>query len=349
MARNAGAGQPPSRKQTSMQPGDVSEGVSLLADAIIASGIIPLLDRLQGASWAERPAPAALLACYASFAAALPSFGRTEGTILRELDIAGIADVDWWAGMVLAVAAPVPAEAVLAEVATLATKLRFVADTLPNLLPTLARDSGEPGTEAVQILLLAESGHSLHPLRLSYAIESVCTLWDVVCDIEGDVEPLCIVACDPGFDMAVTFRGPKLQVAALRTLLMHVWERIVVSHDASLEERIAAIPRTLPVMERIGAASPAALTLRRAVEHGVRLFLEAGACMPEMDDPARFTPARLLHVSDALVSRTFADAAPLHLGRGSDDASLHGSAIVEGHPMRPGLPKPFLIGKSKVG
>lgn len=333
-----------------MQREDVSEGVSQLADAIIASGIIPLLARLRKVVWDDRPAPATLLACYAAFAAGAAGFGRAERTIMRELDILRVNDVAWWARMVLAVADPEPPETTFAEIATLCTKLRFVADTLPNLLPNLAAETPHPGTGTVRIVLLAKDNQPFHPLRLTCAIEAVCILWSAVCELENHREPLAIIACEPGPDMAVTFRGPDQLVTSLKQLLMHVWERIVVSHNASLEERIAAIPRTLPVMERISDTNPAAVALRRQIERGVRMFLEAGACMPEMDDPARFTPARLLHVKANLLAEAFAEPPPA--ARGCEFDVAHVDAIVaeeREHLVRAAPGKPAWAGKVRAG
>jgi hypothetical protein len=283
-----------------MPQGDVSDGASCLADAITACGVTALLGRLRKHHWRDRPAPSALLACYASFAAARRQFGPTERMIIRELDISRLADPDWWSRAVLAVAEPEPSEALLAEAADLQAKLRLVTDTLPNLLADPAPEAVQPGTEMIQVMLPSEDAGPLHPLRLSSVIEAVCMLWNVVCDMVGTPAPLTLIACNTAPQLGITFRGAATPMAELRALLMQIWDGIVTHHDATLEQRLAAIPRSLPVVERIGASSQMVLAERRDLETGVRLFLEAGAYIPEMDDPARFTPARLLRVSPAM-------------------------------------------------
>jgi hypothetical protein len=327
---------------------NVSDGVTHLSDSIVACGVLPLLARFRKHSWKDRPAPAALLACYASFAADESTFGAAERTILREFDITCIAEADWWARLVVAVSEPEPGPALICELVDLHAKLRLVADTLPNIIPEPLVEVAEPGMALVRVLLPRNEGVAPHPLRLSTAIEAVCMLWNVVCEMAEMRSPLSMMSCNPPPDIAVSFAGPSAQMADLKVLLMEVWENIVISHSATLDERLAIIPQSLPTMQRIGAGTQAGLAQRRALEAGVRMFLEVGACIPEMDDPSRFSPARLLRVSatlegDGAESR----ARSLHLS--AEDESIEAIVAEERAFLRQAMPSQATwMGKMRV-
>jgi hypothetical protein len=332
-----------------MPRGNVSDGVTHLSDSIVACGVLPLLARFRKHGWKDRPAPAALLACYACFAADEIDFGPAERTILREFDIGCIADPDWWARLVVAVAESDPGPSLISELVDLHAKLRLVADTLPNIISEPGPEVAEPGMALVRVLLPSADEGAAHPLRLSTAIESVCLLWSVVCETMGARTALSMIACKPTPEITVTFAGPQAQIAELKALLMQVWEHIVTSHAASLEERLEIIPHSLPAMQRIGTGTQAAMAQRRTLEAGVRMFLEVGACIPEMDDPKRFTPARLLQVSATLQG----DGASASLWRGArpavEDAAIEAIVAEERAHLRQVLPvQQGWMGKARV-
>jgi hypothetical protein len=328
---------------------NVSDGVTHLSDSIVACGVLPLLARFRKHSWKDRPAPAALLACYASFAADESTFGPAERTILREFEITCIGEADWWARLVVAVSDPEPGPALISELIDLHAKLRLVADTLPNIIPEPAAEILEPGMALVRVLLPSTEGVAAHPLRLSTAIEAICMLWNVVCEMADMRAPLSMVSCIPSPAIAVSFAGPSAQMAEFKALLMEVWEHVVTSHSATLEERLAIIPQSLPTMQRIGTGTHAVLAQRRALEAGVRMFLEVGACIPEMDDPTRFTPARLLRVS-ATLEGDGAEARARNLYMSAEDDSIEAIVAEERAFLRQAMPSQTTwMGKMRVG
>jgi hypothetical protein len=333
-----------------MPRGNVSDGVTHLSDSIVACGVLPLLARFRKHGWKDRPAPAALLACYACFAADETAFGSSERTILREFDIGCIAEADWWARLVVAVAEPEPAPTLVAELVDLHAKLRMVADTLPNIMSEPSIETAEPGMALVRVLLPSAEEGAPHPLRLSTTIEAVCMLWNVVCEMMDQRSALSMIACNPTPEITVTFAGPVEQVAALKTLLMQVWEHIVTSHNVSLEERLEIIPHSLPTMQQIGTGTQAAMALRRTLEAGVRMFLEVGACIPEMNDPLRFTPARLVQVSATLQGDAAAATGVRHLRPAAEDAAIEAIVAEERAHLRQAMPvQPVWLGKVRVG
>jgi hypothetical protein len=333
-----------------MPRGSVSDGVTHLSDSIVACGVLPLLARFRKHGWKDRPAPAALLACYACFAADENDFGPAERTILREFEIGCIAQADWWARLVVAVAEPEPTPSLMAELVDLHAKLRLVADTLPNVIGEPPPEAAEPGMALLRVLLPSAEEGSAHPLRLSTAIEAVCMLWNVVGEIGGGHGALSMTACEPMPEITLVFAGPQAQVGELKALLMQVWERIVTSHKASLQERLEIIPHSLPAMQRIGTGNQAAMAQRRTLEAGVRMFLEVGACIPEMNDPERFTPARLVQVSDTLQGDGALACGLRHVRPEAEDAAMEAIVAEERAHLRQALPvKPAWLGKMRVG
>jgi hypothetical protein len=171
----------------------------------------------------------------------------------------------------------------------------------------------------------------------------------VVCELTCAQVPLSLVACKPAPKITVSFSGPTAQIAALRALLMEIWEQIITSHDASLEERLDIIPPNLPTMRRIGTETEAALAWRRTLEAGVQMFLEVGAYIPEMNDPERFTPARLLRISSTLQRRRaytgMDDLRPL-----AEEEAIEMIVAEERAHLREALPtQPVWIGSIRVG
>jgi hypothetical protein len=333
-----------------MPRGSVSDGVTHLSDSIVACGVLPLLARFRKHGWKDRPAPSALLACYACFAADEPAFGPCERTILREFDIGCIAEPDWWARLVVAVADPEPAPSLVAELVDLHAKLRVVADTLPNIISAPSIETAEPGMALVRVLLPSTEDESPHPLRLSTTIEAVCMLWNVVCEMMKQRSALSMTACNPTPEISLTFAGAAEPVAALKALLMEVWEHIVTSHNVSLEERLQIIPQSLPAMQRIGTGTQAAMALRRTLEAGVRMFLEVGACIPEMNDPHRFTPARLIQVSTMLQGDGATATGMRHLRPAAEDAAIEAIVAEERAHLRQAMPvQPVWLGKVRAG
>jgi hypothetical protein len=333
-----------------MVRGKVSDGVGYLSDAIVACGVLPLLARFCKQNWKDRPDAAALLACYACFATDQASFGPYERMILREFDIASITEVNWWARLVVAIAEPEPNQAILTEMVELHAKLRVIADTLPNILPSEPQDQVEPGASLIRIMLPTGEAAPTHPLRMSCAIEATCTLWNVVCDMVGAQVPLNFTDCIPEPEISMTFRGPTAQIVELKMLLMEVWERVVTSHNASPEERIETIPHSLSAMERIGTATEEAAALQRTLEAGVRMFLEVGACIPEMHDPERFTPARLLRVSTKLQEKVGISWAGRTRAIDVEADQIEAIMAAEHANLRRASPTPpFWIGNVRVG
>ena len=334
-----------------MPRGSLSEDVIRLSDSIVACGVLPILARIKKYGWDDRPRSAALLTCYASFAADVSSFGAAERAILQEFDIACIAEAAWWAHLVMAFAQPEPDPAFTAELDELHIRLRLVADTLPNIFINARTAATEPGVSVIRIVLAADDPATCHPLRLSSAIEAMCLLWDVVSATAGSRAPLNLIACDPAPEITISFGGPAGTIKALKSLLMEVWDGIVVNHRATPDERLQIIPGNLPSLLHMGSANPSAMAQRQALVTGVRLFLEAGAFTPEMDDPDRFTPARLLGRGRVRARRNRpAPAPPDAYTAAGDDLAITGVLPEDAGVSRAALPtKPLWIGKVRVG
>ena len=102
-------------------------------------------------------------------------------------------------------------------------------------------------------------------------------------------------------------------------------------------------------MQRIGTGTQAAMAQRRTLEAGVRMFLEVGACIPEMNDPDRFTPARLVQVSAALQGDAASAASFRHARSAAEDAAIETIVAEERAHLRQALPvKSVWVGKARL-
>jgi hypothetical protein len=330
-----------------MPSANVSDGVTHLSDSIVACGILPLLKGFGRRAWEDRPSTAALLACYACFAAEESAFGPVERAILREFQIGCIAESAWWARLVIASAEPEPAVGLIADLADLHTRLRLVADTLPNIISEPGIAAAEPGMAHLRVSLPGKESGAAHPLRLSTMIEAVCMLWTVVCGVMGVRASLSLAACVPKPEISVTFAGPAAPVAELKALLMQIWDLIIASHNASFEQRLETIPPQLAATYRTGAGGVIVAAQQQSLETGVRMFLEVGACLPEMDDPDRFSPARLLQVSPALQCAAASTDGPRPSRPPAGDRAIVADDLAQFPPAMP-VP-PIWIGKIRVG
>ena len=263
---------------------DLVEGVAAVSDAIVACGILPLLETLGKQGWLGRPTPGALIASYACFAADYVGFGSDERLVLSALDIAAIADADWWTRAALRVVMPDPSPTVLDDMARMFGKLRFAADMLPNLAPRLGQPSIEPGSAVVTVLLPAWNGAQSHPLRVPYAIEAICRLWALVCAPHADAGRLTMLRCNVGVSSEMIFAGRSAHISALQTLLAVVCNHISIARHHGRGGRAVEVPRQLPMLHHGGDANRAEMNYL-SLKTAVSLFQEAGAWVSSRESP----------------------------------------------------------------
>jgi hypothetical protein len=270
----------------------------------VACDLLRRFSELTGSKWQARPDPASLLTCYSAFAARLHQFGAVERSILDALDLDMLADAAWWTRLVLAAAEPQPETAMHAEIAGVRSRLAILLSTLPKLSAVLdiAGERPADGPGMLLLRMITEPGQSSQPRRVSYAIEAISLLWEVTAALEGETTPLLLNECTPAPGTMLIFQGAPDVMTALKAVLVSLWEQVVVHHTLTNQEWAEQIPPLLPITRRIAASSLANTEdLQAKAREGLRLFLQTGASIPEMDNPVRFTPAGLLHASDAFL------------------------------------------------
>lgn len=232
------------------------------------------------------------------FAANLNAFGAPERSVMHALDLDMLADPAWWTRLVLAAAVPQPTPAMLLEVAAVSGRLSFMLSTLPKLLSALATPATplHEGPPTLTLRLATHANQVSQPRMLARAIEALSTLWEVVGELAGDVAPLTLVSCTPVPNATLLFQGAAGVMTPLKSMLVTLWEQVVAHHALTPAERLEQIPSSLPILDTLETSGlERAAELQSKVVEGLRLFLLLGASIPEMDDPGRFTPGRLLH------------------------------------------------------
>ncbi len=281
-----------------MQPADLFAGASRVRDAVIACELLRRFSELTAAKWQNRPDPAGLMNCYGMFAAELKDFGAPERSIMHALDLDMLSDAAWWTRLVLAAAEPQPLPAMLVEIAAVSSRISFMVSTLPKLMGALAAPASEPydGPPTLSLRLARQADQVSQPRLLARAIEAISILWEVVGELIGDPAPLTLVSCSPEASATLVFQGAASIMTPLKSMLVTLWEQVVAHHAMTPAERLEQIPSSLPILDALETSGlERAAELQSKVVEGLRLFLLLGASIPEMDDPARFTPARLLH------------------------------------------------------
>ena len=191
-----------------------------------------------------------------------------------------------------------------AEIMGVRSRLAILLSTLPKLSAVLdtAGDRVPDGPGTLVLRMATEPGQSSQPRRTSYAIEAVSLMWEVTAALEGETAPLLLNECTPPPGAMLIFQGDPAVMTALKAVLVSLWEQVVVYHALSNQEWSERIPPLLPVMQRIAVSNLAnAEDLQTKAREGLRLFLQTGVSIPEMDNPMRFTPAGLLRASEAFL------------------------------------------------
>lgn len=156
-------------------------------------------------------------------------------------------------------------------------------------------------------LRLAERGTRFStPRRLAAALEAVTLLYELCAQALGQAAgELRVVACDSGSDKEFALLGAAEPVAAAKTILVGVWERVVLLSAPLDAARLSDIVTQLPLVRRWSAVAPSPEgreVLRRRLVLAVARLLAAGAWIPEMEGRGRWDPQELLVPSPRLLA-----------------------------------------------
>jgi hypothetical protein len=294
-----------------MLPADFIRAMEAVQRALDGSRVEQMLRALQPYSEMQAPSPSALLACFASIAAQYDQFSADSRAIMQALQLQPLVDPDWWARLLSAVSRAAMPDDLASTLAVLHARLDVATGSLPDLTYLLDPDSAPQvdGTVTLTLILPHEDAAAAAPRRVAGAIGAVGQIWDALGRLVREPSVLTLAACETGPATKLVFTSSGLgQMPDMKSLLLSVWDQVVMDHGLSAADRAARIPARLPIMEQIqtlaGADAPA---VQRSLQEGVRQFLEAGCLLPEMRDPGLLAPERLMVPSVA----TPAPASPI--------------------------------------
>ncbi len=283
-----------------VQAAEVLRAAAVVRDALVVSGLPNLLNRAAAGGTATWPTMEDVLTCHGGLSAQAQHFNGPERALLAELRLSIVLQPGWWGNLIRAIGQGRLDDASAASLAATRTQVDLAINTLPQVLTLLSPAAAEDDAATLSLLLITDDGSPPHPLRLSAAIQGVALLWDALCDLRGADAAMQLVSCDSTGGATIRFTGDPDTMLELKSVLLGIWEQVMLHHDLSLHARLSAIPPSLSVMDRIAVTRPGnAVALRHRMQEGVRRILETGACIPEMRVPDRFTPSDLMRPQDA--------------------------------------------------
>ncbi len=284
----------------------LARALTKLHDTITKSAVVDVLGPFRLYSDLPRPKITAVLQCFAALSAATSQFGDAERGVLVALDIATLADPDWWARVISAISRSSIPDELASEVTELCARLQVVINGFPVLARLAEASTTAPLEQQGLALTLPGRGGEPPTLgRVAATIEAVNQLWSAAEELTGHRATLRLAGTEPGPTMTLYFDGQAEPLAELLDLLASVWEQVARLPGIPAEQHAALVPEMLPVMDRIGRSGRSdALRVRGAVEAGVRRLLEAGCSMlgrpaPPEAPVGRVSPTRPVMVPAA--------------------------------------------------
>lgn len=308
-----------------MRKADLINGVEQVSRALAESGLERPLVEVARLGYRDAPVPGELLT---RLLGALRDYGllasrytRPARMLAQELGLAPLEQADTWS---LLIAAQDRAQQAFA----FAERVRFATQYLPRVSGLLSvagipsvdaarRGEGGPGGAEVMTVQVIESPRRFStPTRLATLFEAMDALYGACAVLEG-AEPggLSVIACDSGSDKTFELMGAAPVIAALRALLLSVWDRVVFYRELPAAQRYRHAAESLPVLDRIrervaqGQMAPEqAELLRRRVVEGTGRFLVSGATIPELQERAYANPRTLMAPAPKLLAPPIGDS-----------------------------------------
>ncbi|HEX6041851.1 hypothetical protein [Longimicrobium sp.] len=299
-----------------MRKADLINGVEQVTRALAESGLeLPLVE-VARLGYRREPVPGELLTRLLS---ALREYGlrahrytRPARLVAEQLELAALEQADTWS---LLIAAENRAQQAFA----FAERVRLATQYLPRVTGLLGQagipsvDAARRGDGAAEILTVQviESPRRFStPTRLATLLESLDALYGACAVLEG-AEPggLSVIACDSGSDKTFELMGAAPVIAALRALLLSVWDRVVFYRELPAAQRYRHAAESLPILGRIREAEAQgrmareqAELLRRRIVEGTGRFLVSGATIPELQERAYANPRTLMAPAPKLLA-----------------------------------------------
>ena len=254
------------------------------------------------------------------YSIATHNYSSDEQEIMKILGIDSLIDMRFWESAALAKNRD--------PLMPMITAVRFAMSELPKIVDLFKQDWVEHFSEIatdgngesvagersiLQIIVVEESDRYSSPERISRALESIASLYNVHAELEKESNSdLVVLACDSGSDKSFDFLGLAKLMEQVKETILAIWDRRLYSRHQQMSASLNLISESLPVIERIeklsvdGALSPeqAELLKRKAIS-GATAFLESGVTIPEIDSVSSIEPKKLLKPETRLLAAPF--------------------------------------------
>jgi hypothetical protein len=302
-----------------MRKADLINAVEQVSGALVQSGLEQPLVEVARLGYRREPVPGELLtrllAGLRDYGLLANRFTRPARLLAEQLELTPLEHADTWS---LLIAAENRAQQAFA----FAERVRFATQYLPRIGTLLGQagiasvdaarrgESNAAGADVLTVQVIESPRRFSTPTRLATLLESLDALYGACAVLEG-AEPgaLSVIACDSGSDKTFELMGAAPVIAALRALLLSVWDRVVFYRELPAAQRYRLAAESLPVLERIreraaeGRMAPEqAELLRRRVVEGTGRFLVSGATIPELQERAYANPRTLMAPAPKLLA-----------------------------------------------
>lgn len=301
-----------------MRKADLISGVEQVSRALTESGLeLPLVE-VARLGYRREPVPGELLTrllgALRDYGLLANRFTRPARMLAEQMGITPLEHADTWS---LLIAAENRAQ----EAFAYAERVRFATQYLPRVSGLLAqagipsvdaarRGDVQSGADVLTVQVIESPRRFSTPTRLAMLLDSLDLIYGACAVLEG-AEPggLSVIACDSGSDKTFELMGAAPVIAAVRALLLSVWDRVVFYRELPAAQRYRLAAESLPMLDRLkeraqqGRMSPEqAELLRRRVVEGAGKFLVAGATIPELQERAYANPRTLMAPAPKLLA-----------------------------------------------
>lgn len=302
-----------------MRKADLISGVEQVSRALEQSGLeLPLVE-VARLGYRREPVPGELLTRLLSalrdYGLLANRFTRPARLLAEQLGLAPLEHADTWS---LLIAAENRAQ----EAFAYAERVRFGTQYLPRISGLLAQagipsvdaarrgEGAGSGVDVLTVQVIESPRRFSTPTRLATLLDSLDVLYGACAVLEG-AEPggLSVIACDSGSDKTFELMGAAPVIAAVRALVLSLWDRVVFYRELPAAQRYRMAAESLPMLDRVreraqqGQLSPEqAELLRRRLVEGSGKFLVAGATIPELQERAYANPRNLMAPAPKLLA-----------------------------------------------
>lgn len=305
-----------------MRREELFSAVSGLLNAVDESGVLKLFEvrPTKSEQRHEKQPNLDALEVFRRFEAFASSFTATERQLLKIFELSQIESSAFWLEAITA-GADSP------KIRRLATRLYHFQDFAPQVLAMLeteairekrAEASSGKSTrgEVLTAILIEETGQASKPDRVVDAIESISQLYAVFARLRNvPPESLAIIGCDSGSDKSFDFLGAASAIAALKELILELWDRAIFYRQTRTEQNLSVALKSLSVVAEIskleenGALEHEdAERLRHSAVTAASTFLECGVLIPEIEKHTTFNPRALMAPQPKLLTGSLQQA-----------------------------------------